>query len=159
VVDDLFIASYEKDTKKVFEETELQLLTESFHGMVKDIQQCRIMQNADLAIKNYPIEGFDVDYMSEDIQKTKTKREGTDQQERFEEEPYWDEGEGIDETWKLGITGEGITVAILDIGFTVDHPELQPNINKSLTFNVVTYDADVSAVLFHNYIGETIHKT
>ncbi|XP_052796277.1 neuroendocrine convertase 2-like isoform X2 [Mya arenaria] len=159
VVDDVFIVTYEKDTKKVFEEKELQLLKKSFQGMVKDIQQCRIMQNAELAVGNSPMDGLEVDYTREDNQTKRSKRDGPDQDHRFEDEPYWDEGEKIDETWKLGITGEGITVAILDIGFTVDHPELQPNINKNLTFNVVTYNGDVSAVLFHDYIGETIHKT
>ncbi|WAQ94922.1 NEC2-like protein [Mya arenaria] len=225
VVDDVFIVTYEKDTKKVFEEKELQLLKKSFQGMISDngfrfssairvqvrlaklelhmsdlyrvmhvhrefvcvthlqspwsdlndsgnIIPCRCcVGNAELAVGNSPMDGLEVDYTREDNQTKRSKRDGPDQallntypvcsqqDHRFEDEPYWDEGEKIDETWKLGITGEGITVAILDIGFTVDHPELQPNINKNLTFNVVTYNGDVSAVLFHDYIGETIHKT
>ncbi|XP_052809068.1 neuroendocrine convertase 2-like isoform X2 [Mya arenaria] len=152
VVDDLFIFTYENDTKKVFQETELKSLKRSFHGMIQDIQQCRIMQKAEL-------EGIDYEHASENNRNIETNGGLTDQDQRFEEEPFWDEGEGIDEAWKLGITGEGVTVAILDIGFTVDHPELETNINKHLTFNSVTNNADVSALLFHNYIGETIHNT
>ncbi|WAQ94924.1 hypothetical protein MAR_007395 [Mya arenaria] len=131
VVDDIFIFTYEKDTEKVFTEAELQFLKQSFHGMVKDIQQCRTMHD---------FEFFKPPDASKADSKTKAKRDVTAQDQKFEEEPYWDEGEGIDESWKSGITGEGIT-------------------NKELTFNFVTNDVDVSAVLFHSYIGETFHKT
>ncbi|XP_052231836.1 furin-like protease kpc-1 isoform X2 [Dreissena polymorpha] len=54
--------------------------------------------------------------------------------------PYYDALQGIDEAWKLGYTGKGVVVAVTDTGFTVDHPELSPNINLELSKNFVQND-------------------
>lgn len=40
---------------------------------------------------------------------------------------------GAPEAWEAGYTGSGVTVAILDTGFDLDHPDLAPNINLAIS--------------------------
>lgn len=40
------------------------------------------------------------------------------------------------EAWDLGFRGEGVRVGILDGGFDLDHPDLSPNINMGLSYDL-----------------------
>lgn len=42
---------------------------------------------------------------------------------------------GAVEAWEAGVTGEGVRVAVLDTGFDLDHPDLEPNINLDLSWD------------------------
>jgi lantibiotic leader peptide-processing serine protease len=53
-------------------------------------------------------------------------------------DPYFDLQWGhnavhAQEAWTAGNTGQGVRVAVLDTGFDLDHPDLAPNINLSLS--------------------------
>lgn len=41
------------------------------------------------------------------------------------------------EAWAQGVRGAGVRVAVLDTGFDLDHPDLAPNINLTLSANFV----------------------
>ncbi len=43
------------------------------------------------------------------------------------------------QAWAAGYKGQGVRVAVLDVGMYLDHPDLKANINKSLSHNFVTY--------------------
>ncbi|XP_052820519.1 furin-like protease 1, isoforms 1/1-X/2 [Mya arenaria] len=72
--------------------------------------------------------------------------------------PFWDEGEGIDAAWKMGITGKGIIVAVTDVGVNVKHPELAANIDSDSCYNYVDDSVDVSPEEFPMY-GESYQTT
>ncbi|XP_053375876.1 furin-1-like [Mercenaria mercenaria] len=46
--------------------------------------------------------------------------------------------------WEMGFTGKGITVAIVDDGIDVDHPDLVKNYNASLSYDFITDMPDAS---------------
>ncbi|XP_053375877.1 neuroendocrine convertase 2-like [Mercenaria mercenaria] len=46
--------------------------------------------------------------------------------------------------WEMGYTGSGVTVAIVDDGMDVDHPDLIQNYNPSLSYDFITNTADPS---------------
>lgn len=41
------------------------------------------------------------------------------------------------DAWAAGVRGQGVRVAVLDGGFDLDHPDLEPNINIGLSINFV----------------------
>lgn len=43
----------------------------------------------------------------------------------------------VSEAWNMGFTGKGIKIAVNDDGLDLDHPDLQANLLKDLTFNSV----------------------
>jgi len=42
--------------------------------------------------------------------------------------PFYEERERIDAAWGNGFTGQGVIVAVLDVGVDIDHLELQANV-------------------------------
>lgn len=51
----------------------------------------------------------------------------------------------ITPAWALGYLGRGVTVAIVDDGLYIDHPDLAPNVDPALCHDFVDEDADPSA--------------
>ncbi|NLP51247.1 S8 family serine peptidase [Bacillus sp. RO1] len=49
---------------------------------------------------------------------------------------------GSNEAWKLGFTGEGVKVAVIDTGVDYTHPDLAPNFKEYLGWDFVDNDAD-----------------
>ena len=39
---------------------------------------------------------------------------------------------GVEDVWKAGYTGHGVTIAVADVGVDVDQPDLAPNIVRFL---------------------------
>ncbi len=50
--------------------------------------------------------------------------------------------------WNLGVTGQGITVAVIDSGVQITHPDLIANISPTLRYNAETGTSSVSPDVF-----------
>lgn len=58
-------------------------------------------------------------------------------------------GEDINvaQAWNLGLTGEGVVVAVIDSGVEFTHPDLAANIDPNVQFDAITGDPDASPEL------------
>lgn len=63
--------------------------------------------------------------------------------------PYY--GMGVQQAWALGYTGKGVTVAVVDNGVDIQHPDLIRNIDKKLSHNFVRDDDDLTPQHFFDY--------
>lgn len=50
----------------------------------------------------------------------------------------------IDKVWAKGVTGRGVVVADIDLGFRTKHPDLIPNLNLGQAFNSADFSQEVS---------------
>ena len=49
---------------------------------------------------------------------------------------------GIEEAWKQGVTGKGVSVTILDDGIEKDHPDLKDNYDPLASTDINDNDSD-----------------
>ncbi|WP_138431628.1 S8 family peptidase [Fodinibius saliphilus] len=56
---------------------------------------------------------------------------------------WWLSGFGIKEVWDEGYMGEGVSIAVLDTGIDIDHPNLKHSFNQIDSFNFLSRDKDV----------------
>ncbi|XP_052781406.1 neuroendocrine convertase 2-like isoform X2 [Mya arenaria] len=47
----------------------------------------------------------------------------------------------VEEAWKIGYTGKNVTVAVVDTGVYVDHPDLRMNVNIELSHSFVGFNS------------------
>ncbi|XP_053380046.1 proprotein convertase subtilisin/kexin type 4-like [Mercenaria mercenaria] len=59
-------------------------------------------------------------------------------------------GMGIPKAWSRGYNGEGVTIAVTDVGVNTDLLDLKDNINTELSYNFVKGTTDVTPEFFHN---------
>ncbi|XP_052229687.1 furin-like protease kpc-1 isoform X5 [Dreissena polymorpha] len=60
-------------------------------------------------------------------------------------------GMGIGDAWNLGVTGENVTLGVLDVGVDIAHPYLKDNIALQLSWNYDSNNSDVSPGYQHSY--------
>ncbi|WAQ96281.1 hypothetical protein MAR_028971 [Mya arenaria] len=154
VVDNLHI--FENKSNTIYRATYLELdrLKANIKGKIRQIEQCRrlLVENDkgnNTAKKDTRMKSLAPKFrMAQNIANPNAMDEA---HSLLVCPPYWDNQEGIDEVWNSSVTGHGVLIAVTDIGMDVHHPELHPNIEMSLRWNIVNNNTDVSPEHFPNY--------
>lgn len=72
--------------------------------------------------------------------------------------PYYEMG--VEDVWGQGITGKGVSVAVVDNGVNSEHPDLKKNLDTNLSRSFVDKDpSDFRPPRFTSYIAETDETT
>ncbi|XP_060601852.1 PC3-like endoprotease variant B isoform X2 [Ruditapes philippinarum] len=78
-----------------------------------------------------------------------TTKEGNDKNVAF--------GMNVERAWSNGVTGEGINIAVLDVGVNTNLTDLKRNINMVLAKNFIDNTQNVIPEYFHNYQAESLY--
>ncbi|XP_052817372.1 neuroendocrine convertase 2-like isoform X2 [Mya arenaria] len=74
--------------------------------------------------------------------------------------PFYDELLSIEKAWEFGYTGKGLSIAILDVGVDIDHPELKDNIDVGISYNFIDKDDSANVIPeFHGYLPASFYLT
>ncbi|WAQ96280.1 FURI1-like protein, partial [Mya arenaria] len=163
VVDNLHI--FENESSTIFRATnlELEILKYNIKGKIKQIEQCRRLlvgndKRHTIATKHLTRKSSALYFRM--VQYSAKQHSVDEAHSLLVCPPYWDQQERVDEVWRSSVTGHNILIAVTDIGMDVHHPELYPNIEMSLRWNIVNNNTDVSPDHFPNYyesFGTTNH--